>query len=54
LPSDEGKKEFTGRIIDHRKSKNSTGVSVFVKDLPDMGKQLFASFKDGYNILGRL
>lgn len=27
---------------------------MFVKDLPDIGKQLFASFKDGYNIVGRL
>lgn len=25
-----------------------------MKDLPDVGKMLFASFKDGYNILGRL
>lgn len=39
---------------DQRKTKNSTGASVYVKDLPDVGKMLFASFKDGYNILGRL
>ena len=41
-------------MADQRKTKSSTGASVFVKDLPDLGKLLFASFKDGYNILGRL
>ena len=41
-------------MTDQRKTKNSTGASVYVKDLPDVGKMLFASFKDGYNILGRL
>ena len=54
LPSDEGRKEFTGRVQDQRKTKSGTGASVLVKELPDMGKFLFASFKDGYNILGRL
>lgn len=54
LPSDEGKKEFISRVNDPRKTKNSTGASVYVKEVPEIGKQLFASFKDGYNILGRL
>ena len=54
LPSDEGRKEFTGRVQDQRKSKNGTGASVLVKELAGMGKFLFASFKDGYNILGRV
>lgn len=31
LPSDEGKKEFTGRITDHRKTKSGTGASVYIK-----------------------
>lgn len=54
MPSDEGKKEFTSRVTDQRKNKNNTGASVFAKDLPNIGKYLFASFKDGYNIVGRL
>lgn len=31
LPSDEGKKEFVGRIMDHRKTKSGTGASIFIK-----------------------
>jgi hypothetical protein len=53
-PNDEGKKEFTGRVIDQRKNRGGTGASTFVKELPEIGKFLIASFKDGYNIFGRL
>ena len=54
LPSDEDKKEFVCKVNDHRVNKSGTGASVVGKDLPELGKYLFASFKDGSNILGRL
>jgi hypothetical protein len=54
LPSDEDKKEFVCKINDHRANKSGTGASVVGRDLPDLGKYLFASFKDGSNILGHL
>jgi len=54
MPSDEGKKEFTGKITDQRKNKNNTGASIHIKEIPQVGKILFASFKDGSNIIGPL
>jgi hypothetical protein len=54
MPSDEGKKEFISRIADHRTNKTGTGASIFAKEMSDFGKYLFASFKDGSNILGHL
>lgn len=54
LASDEDKKEFVGKITDSRANKTGVGVSMAAKDLADFGKYLFAAFKDGSNILGRL
>ena len=54
LPSDEDKKEFVCRVNDHRANKSGTGASIAGRELPDFGKYLFASFKDGSNILGHL
>lgn len=42
------------RVNDSRANKSGTGASIVGKDLPELGKYLFASFKDGSNILGHL
>ena len=54
LPSDQDRKEFVCKVNDSRTNKSGTGASIVGRDLPQMGKYLFASFKDGSNILGHL